>query len=384
MKYLRNTFSPLFIAIVTVMSGRVFKRLAITGSVAFLAMLVIAAPYAHGQKLKNVSGTIKLDTSTLAIDSVIHFLTHGGTIEEFDVFFTDFGASQEQLFQFPPFSLGASMPWNGGSFATNDKHDGNGGVLCSFINSTGTESGSFSYSRFMPHLVRAISRDSAETSFYSLHAINNPPDFLNSFGIPYHLWMDGKRDDNDSAVFWNGQGFGWKMVLTDAKGKQIDSSQIGYSAYDTIVYLPYVQTWGRYTKKVSFVGDTLIFVPDTAMSLRYILNQAVYQSQCKGLPWLSFDASYTNVSDAIETPTNEGKGWQDGGGTGIIQDSGTIFINNILRFHGIMKIDTVNSLVDANGEFYVFTKLPLTGKAGPWRLGGGYGNLNWPKFTYSC
>ncbi|MFI5263824.1 MAG: hypothetical protein ACHQM6_04860, partial [Candidatus Kapaibacterium sp.] len=197
--------------------------------------------------------------------------------------------------------------------------------------------------------------------------------------IFFHYMLDGSVNDTTAPKV-----FSLKFQVTNSKGMVVDNviNQLSDSSIAFPSSLFNQPPADSYLAKLSVLVDSMFYVPSSGISYHIIINPAIYQAQCKGLSWLKFDASYSTVPDSIESPTHGGKGWQGGGGIDIIQDSGTIIINDILRFRGIMQIDTsVNGQqVKANGEFYVFTRLPLTQKAGAWRLG----TANWPPFSYTC
>jgi hypothetical protein len=349
--------------------------------------------YGYG-KLKNASGNV-VSTSPNRITDVVDSIRYSGY---FDVASADdfylylhtngvFTIGTEPMAPGRTDRISTFSPNTGNPSTTFSATDAGGGkVNCVYADTTfaSTDGGVSWHPSNITTATFSYTRDRLQLKLSAGTASDNAEVcFLNSFlppaaGFSYRYWVNGNITDSARQKYY--LRFYKKYIVTDSKGNQIDS--VFQSDGDTTEHCPIVPKPDSYLARLTFIPDSMLVVPDpVGITFHFNINPGIYQSQCNGLPFLSFDATHSNSPDTVESPAQAGKGWQGGGGIGVIQDSGTIFINGgTMRFHGIMKIDTIKSLVDANGEFYVFTRLPFTQKSGAWKLGTG----NWPTFSYSC
>ncbi len=368
---LKNAFSTVFNAITAVAARRIIKRLAITGSVALLALL-INPPTSVGQyvKLQNGSGTfnygqydyygglISDGNGPFTIDSIYYYEWTGS--------YTLFSGNTEK--GYTPQHIddgGTAVSCSYDTFYDGYSGYDQNGVYYDYYT---FYSASFSYTKDDVRIkVGALSEPEAclDSSFAARFS--------------FHLLIDG-----DTSYISN-----YHFVVSDAAGNMINSQDIPNWLDDTIENCGIVPTAGSYTALLTDSLDPLAFLPDEGLSYIFTIeacnsngsdSNCIYQSLCSGLPWLNFDACYADVPDNVEYPPPGGTGWQGGGGIGVIQNSGMTIVNNFLMFNGGMSIDTVNTVINADGEFYVYTVLPGGLYSGPFKLGTG----TWPAFGYSC
>ncbi len=352
-----------------------------TSSIALLIAMLFAFVSVHAQALKNGMGTITIpNVGTYGIDSVEYTFgydaTQQATVSEFDLIYN--GGQDYPLVFLGPAELGLRQElYDQSYFLSTDLKDGKGGVSCTFegLTNTSQASGSFSYSRWIPQLHLSSPSDT----------LNMTLSMVNPF-FDFHLLIDGSLDDTDDQSYWS--WFSQKYVTRNSNGKQIgdDSDFWDFLSADTTERISdSVKTPGLYSAQLTFVADTMIFVPDTGITFYFNVKLAKYQYSCLGLPFLIFDASYDTTGEYTQNLDvyHTGTGWKDAG-IGMIRDTGLIVINNFLRFQGSLTLDTVsNRIDDMNGKLFVFTTLPFSESPGIFKLDSG--NLTYfGSWSYSC